>query len=79
MPQRAKQQFGGAFFMEIFMLGSWLIWKQRNDVILNRGGATFTGGSEDSLMKLPCKPTASIQNCLFYFYVKLVEIVPWLA
>jgi hypothetical protein len=27
--QSPKQHFNSEFFMEIFMLGGWLIWKQR--------------------------------------------------
>jgi hypothetical protein len=38
-----KQQFNSEFFMETFMLGAWLIWKQRNDTIFNKGWATFQG------------------------------------
>jgi hypothetical protein len=41
MMQHAKQQFACNFFMDIFMLGAWLIWKQRNDVIFNRGITLF--------------------------------------
>jgi hypothetical protein len=38
-----RQQFNSEFFMEIFMLGVWLIWKQRNNTIFNRDRATFQG------------------------------------
>jgi hypothetical protein len=31
------------FFMETFMLGAWLIWKQRNNTVFNRGTTTFQG------------------------------------
>jgi hypothetical protein len=27
--------------MEVFILGAWLIWKQRNDFIFNRGNPSF--------------------------------------
>jgi hypothetical protein len=40
MMQHAKQQFVGNFFMNIFMLEAWLIWKQHNDVI-QQGAALF--------------------------------------
>jgi hypothetical protein len=43
MMVKAKQQFNSEFFMEIFMLGAWLIWKQRNNTVFNRDGATFQG------------------------------------
>jgi hypothetical protein len=43
MMENAKQQFNSDFFVETFMLGAWLIWKQRNSTIFNRGRATFQG------------------------------------
>jgi hypothetical protein len=36
MMDDAKSQFSNNFFMEVFMLAAWLIWKQRNDFIFNR-------------------------------------------
>jgi hypothetical protein len=33
---QAKHDFGQSLFMEIFMIGAWCIWKQRNDVIFDR-------------------------------------------
>jgi hypothetical protein len=41
MMEYAKEQFAGDFFMDIFMLGAWLIWKQRNDVNFNRRPSLF--------------------------------------
>jgi hypothetical protein len=40
--ERARQQHTTAFFMEIFILGAWLIWKQRNDHIFNRQRPSFS-------------------------------------
>lgn len=37
MMGKARQQHPTPFFMEIFMLGAWLIRKQRNDYIFNWG------------------------------------------
>jgi hypothetical protein len=41
MMEEAKQQCNNDFFMEIFIIGAWLIWKQRNDFIFNRGRTSF--------------------------------------
>jgi hypothetical protein len=41
MMDEAKSQFGKKFFMEVFIIVSWLIWKQRNNLIFNRGRPTF--------------------------------------
>jgi hypothetical protein len=38
---KVRQQFNSKFFMEVFMLETWLIWKQRNNTIFGRDGATF--------------------------------------
>jgi hypothetical protein len=43
MMETARTNFISEFFLETFMLGAWLIWKQRNDIIFNRGQATFQG------------------------------------
>jgi hypothetical protein len=32
---QAKSDFGLPFFMEIFMIGAWCIWKQINEVIFD--------------------------------------------
>jgi hypothetical protein len=37
----AKQQFSTPFFTEIFMIGTWMILKQRNIFIFNRGLPNF--------------------------------------
>jgi hypothetical protein len=31
----AKMEFAYAFFMEVFMIGAWIIWKKRNDFIFS--------------------------------------------
>jgi hypothetical protein len=36
MMEEANAQFHNKFFMDIFIIGAWLIWKQRNDWIFNR-------------------------------------------
>jgi hypothetical protein len=37
MMEDAKVKFHNVFFMETFLIGTWLIWKQRNAFIFNRG------------------------------------------
>jgi hypothetical protein len=37
MMDEAKNNYQPGFFMEIFLLGYWHIWKQRNALIFNRG------------------------------------------
>jgi hypothetical protein len=37
MMDEAKKNYQHGFFMEIFLLGCWHIWKQRNAFIFNRG------------------------------------------
>ena len=37
MITQAKQQFSSTFFMEIFIIGAWQIWKPRNNFIFDRG------------------------------------------
>jgi len=39
---QAKQQFQSPFFMEIFIIGAWQIWKQRNNFIFDRGRPSFS-------------------------------------
>jgi hypothetical protein len=41
MMSNARDQFNSNHFMEIFMVASWLIWKQRNDHIFNRARPSF--------------------------------------
>jgi hypothetical protein len=31
----AKRDFQQPFFMEIFMIGAWCLWKERNNLIFN--------------------------------------------
>ena len=41
MMMQAKQQLRNPFFMEIFIVASWHIWKQRNNFIFDRGRPSF--------------------------------------
>jgi hypothetical protein len=43
MMVKVRQHFNSEFFMEIFMFGTWFIWKQRNNTIFNRDRANFHG------------------------------------
>jgi hypothetical protein len=41
MMDEARNQFANDFFMEVFILAAWLIWKQRNNLIFNKIRPTF--------------------------------------
>jgi hypothetical protein len=50
---QAKQNFSSPFLMDIFIIATWQIWKQRNNFIFNRG--------HPSSWKLNFKEEARIQ------------------
>jgi hypothetical protein len=54
MMDEAKSQFGNEF-MEVFMIASWLIWKQRNTLIFNRSRPTFQLWRSGFLEETICK------------------------
>jgi hypothetical protein len=41
MVDDARSQFANGFFMEVFIIAAWLIWKQINNLIFNRNMPTF--------------------------------------
>ena len=41
MMHHAKLQYQSPFFMEIFIIAAWQIWKQRNNFIFDRGRPSF--------------------------------------
>jgi hypothetical protein len=43
MMDEAKSQFTHKFFMEVFIIATWLIWKQRNNFIFNKVRPGFQG------------------------------------
>jgi hypothetical protein len=43
MLECTKEHHINDFFMETFLIGAWLIWKQRNGLIFNRGKPSFLG------------------------------------
>jgi hypothetical protein len=43
MMEEAQDQFNNKFFMDIFIIGSWLIWKQRNAWIFSKIRPSFQG------------------------------------
>jgi hypothetical protein len=43
MMEEASVQFHNKFFMNIFIIGTWLIWKQKNDWVFNRTRPSFQG------------------------------------
>jgi hypothetical protein len=52
MMEEARQMCSNDFFMEIFILGAWQIWKERNDLSLTEATPPFTLGNLVSWMKL---------------------------
>jgi hypothetical protein len=46
---QAKQQFQSPFFMEIFIIGAWQIWKQRNNFIFDHGCPSFSSWKQSFL------------------------------
>jgi hypothetical protein len=43
MMEEASTQFHCKFFMLVFIIGAWLIWKQSNDWVFNRARPSFQG------------------------------------
>jgi hypothetical protein len=41
MMEEARQSFNIDFFMEVFIIGAWQIWKERNNFIFNRANPSF--------------------------------------
>jgi hypothetical protein len=41
MMEEARQSFNYDFFMEVFIIGPWQIWKERNNLIFNRANPSF--------------------------------------
>jgi hypothetical protein len=41
MMDEARNQFANNYFMVVFILAAWLIWKQRNNLIFNKRRPTF--------------------------------------
>jgi hypothetical protein len=42
MMMQSKHQYQNPFFMEIFIIAAWHIWKQRNNFIFDRGRPSFS-------------------------------------
>jgi hypothetical protein len=45
--QQARDLHGSPFFMEVFIIAAWQIWKQRNNFIFNRGRPSFLGWKKE--------------------------------
>jgi hypothetical protein len=52
MMEEDSIQFHSKFFMDIFIIGAWLIWKQINDFVFNRLDPPFRVGKWASSRKL---------------------------
>jgi hypothetical protein len=71
--QEARQQCPNSFLMESFMLGAWLIWKQRNDYIFNQRPQPLGIGNRGFFKKPPsrlieCSPTSKLIFSLLDLY-----------
>jgi hypothetical protein len=42
MMEEARQSFDFDFFMKVFIIGAWQIWKERNNLIFNRANPSFS-------------------------------------
>jgi hypothetical protein len=62
MMEEASGQFRSKFFMEIFITGSWLIWKQRNDFIFNRARPSFQGWKVGFIKEVRLQATRMNEN-----------------
>jgi hypothetical protein len=47
----AELQFSKPYFMEIFMIGAWILWKERNDFIFNHKPPSVVLGRHRSDLK----------------------------
>jgi hypothetical protein len=42
MMEEVRKSFNSEFFMEVFIIGAWQIWKERNNIIFNRAHPSFS-------------------------------------
>jgi hypothetical protein len=60
MMAQARQQWSNPFFIEFFLLGAWLIWKQRNDLLSSITSVhLWQVGKEGFFRRLPFRLTVS--------------------
>jgi hypothetical protein len=57
MMELARNDFNHAFFMEVFIIATWQIWKQRNGLILKNAQQVSIRGKEISKMNVIIKPS----------------------
>jgi len=43
MDMQQKQNFAGPYFIDLFMIAAWTIWKERNDYIFNNKVPSLAG------------------------------------
>jgi hypothetical protein len=55
MVDESRSQFPHKFFMEVFIIMAWSIWKQRNNFIFNKVRPIFRVGNLASWMRLVSK------------------------
>jgi hypothetical protein len=77
MIKLAKQQFPSSFFMEIFMVGAWHIWMQRNNLIFNRGVPTFQSWKAGFLHEasLQAHRMSPDKQLLFKYFLQLYRYI----
>jgi hypothetical protein len=64
---QAQLVFGQPFFMEIFMIGAWCLWKQRNDVIFEGKSphlAAWKAIFKDLVMDHLCKIKSNLHSSI---------------
>jgi hypothetical protein len=73
MMEQAQNQTPRRFFMELFILAAWTIWKQRNDFIFNRAVPSFSSW-ERSFFNESLLQSTRMKHDLAASFVSLIEM-----
>jgi hypothetical protein len=57
MMELARNDFNHTFFMEVFIIATWQIWKQRNGLIFEKCPTSFNMWEKISKMNVIIKPS----------------------